>query len=186
MKTLFKKALKKQPGANLALLDATNEEPGKTFGTIVNVHRTRSMAMIDAMDFEEGTSPRPKTRIVHCLLLGVPWRVERDHPYSGYSEFRHVHTVVPEHPLHAVQFLPSESQVVPGNHPHSHREDKGVPSRFARSIAQHGTNPGDARISCRKNSCCRKRWQKSERSPLGFDLDSESAQLVYLVTNDTA
>jgi hypothetical protein len=64
MKTLFKKALKKQPAANLALLDATHEEPGKTLGRIVNLHRTRSMALIDAMDFEEGTTPRPKTRIV--------------------------------------------------------------------------------------------------------------------------
>jgi hypothetical protein len=64
MKTLFKKALKKQPTANLALLDASHEEPGKTLGRIVNLHRTRSMALIDEMDFAEGTSPRPKTRIV--------------------------------------------------------------------------------------------------------------------------
>jgi hypothetical protein len=64
MKTLFKKALKKQPTLNLALLDASHEEPNKILGRIVNLHRTRSMALIDEMDFSEGTSPRPKTRIV--------------------------------------------------------------------------------------------------------------------------
>ena len=31
---------------------------------IVNLHQTRSMALIDEIDFAEGTSPRPKTRIV--------------------------------------------------------------------------------------------------------------------------
>jgi hypothetical protein len=64
MRTLFKKALKKQPALSLALLDASNEEPGKILGRIVNLHRTRSMALIDEMDFAEGTMPRPKTRIV--------------------------------------------------------------------------------------------------------------------------
>jgi hypothetical protein len=57
-------ALRKHPPVNLALLDATNEEPGKILGTIVNLHRTRSAAIIDKMDFAEGTTPRPKTRIV--------------------------------------------------------------------------------------------------------------------------
>jgi hypothetical protein len=51
MRTLFKKALKKQPALNLALLDATHEEPNKILGRIVNLHRTRSMALIDEMDF---------------------------------------------------------------------------------------------------------------------------------------
>jgi hypothetical protein len=64
MKTLFKRALKKQPTLNLALLDASHEEAGKILGRIVNLHRTRSMALIDEMDFAEGTNPRPKTRIV--------------------------------------------------------------------------------------------------------------------------
>jgi hypothetical protein len=64
MKTLFKKALKEQPVLNLALLDATYEEPNKILGRIVNLHRTRRMALIDEMDFAEGTTPRPKTRIV--------------------------------------------------------------------------------------------------------------------------
>ena len=64
MKTLFKRALKKQHAQNLALLDASQEEPNKILGRIVNLHRTRSMALIDEMDFAEGTSPRPKTRIV--------------------------------------------------------------------------------------------------------------------------
>jgi hypothetical protein len=29
---------------------------------------------------------------------------------SGHSEFRHVHTVVPEHPLHAVQVCPASRE----------------------------------------------------------------------------
>ena len=41
--------------------------------------------------------------------------------------------------------LPSEPRGVHGNHPH--RGDTGIPFRFARSVAQHGTNPDDARIS---------------------------------------
>jgi hypothetical protein len=27
-------------------------------------------------------------------------------PHPGHSEFRHIHTIVPEHPLHAVQVCP--------------------------------------------------------------------------------
>jgi hypothetical protein len=45
-------------------LDATNEEPGKILGRIVSLHRTRSLALIDEMDFTEGSKPRPNTRIV--------------------------------------------------------------------------------------------------------------------------
>jgi hypothetical protein len=41
--------------------------------------------------------------------------------------------------------LPSEPRGVPGNHPH--RGDTGIPFQFARSVAQHGTNPEDAGIS---------------------------------------
>jgi hypothetical protein len=63
--------LKKQNQVNLALLDVTNEEPGKILGKIVNLHRTRSAALIDEMDFIEGTTPRPKTRIV-ALKVYLP------------------------------------------------------------------------------------------------------------------
>jgi hypothetical protein len=72
MNPLFRRALKKQEPSNLALLDATEAE-GNILGRIVSLHRTRSMALIDEMDYLEGTTPRPKTRIVTLkqkLLVG--------------------------------------------------------------------------------------------------------------------
>ena len=81
---------------------------------------------------------------VHCLLLGVPRRAERDQsaPWSF---------PIPPYPhrrsrasTSCCSSLPSERRGVPGNHPH--RGDPGIPFRFARSVAQHGTNP-DVQIS---------------------------------------
>jgi hypothetical protein len=64
MNPLFRRALKKQEPSNLALLDSTDEEPGKILGRIVGLHRTRSMVLIEELEYQEGTTPRPKTRIV--------------------------------------------------------------------------------------------------------------------------
>src|ERR1700733_7749955 len=84
---------------------------------------------------------------VHFLLLGVPRRAERDQ-FPLWS-FR-----IPPCPhrrsrasISCYSSLPSEPRGVPGNHPH--REDTGIPFRFARYVAQHETNPDDARISSR-------------------------------------
>ena len=75
----------------------------------------------------------------------MPRRAGRTNSYSGHSEFRHVHTVVPEHPLQAVQVCPVSRdaflEII------SIGGDTGIPFRLARSVAQHGTNPDDAGIS---------------------------------------
>src|SRR5271165_942712 len=84
-------------------------------------------------------------RTVHCLLLRVPGRAERDQ-FALWSfripPFRHRHSTAS---ISCCSSLPSEPRGVPGNHPH--KGDTGIPFRFARSVAQHGTNPDDAGIS---------------------------------------
>jgi hypothetical protein len=90
------------------------------------------------------TLPVPIRFGVHCLLLGVPRRAERDQ-FVLWS-FR-----IPPCPhrrsrasTSCCSSLPSEPRGVHGNHPH--RGDTGIPFRFERFVAQHGTNPDDARI----------------------------------------
>src|SRR5260370_1484998 len=87
---------------------------------------------------------------VHRLLLGLPRRAERDQ-FALWS-FR-----IPPCPhrrsrasTSCCSSLPSEPQGVPGNHPL--RGDTGIPFRFARSVAQHGTNPDDPGISSQTRS----------------------------------
>jgi hypothetical protein len=71
MKTLFKKALRKQQFSHWALIDATTEQPNKYLGTVISMHLTRSEVLICEMDFQEGT-PNSRTRVVKLKQRVAP------------------------------------------------------------------------------------------------------------------
>jgi hypothetical protein len=62
MKSLIKRALKKQHTFNWTLVDASTEQPGKYLGTVISTHYTRSEILICQMDIEEG-DPNARIRV---------------------------------------------------------------------------------------------------------------------------
>jgi hypothetical protein len=72
MSLLTRKALKRAEPLNLALLDAATEVPGQCLGTVVSMHRTRSEALINQMDYEEEQSRSPRRELLYLEQKVLP------------------------------------------------------------------------------------------------------------------
>jgi hypothetical protein len=65
--------------------------------------------------FENG---RCELYVSSPFASGRPVALKETISYSDHSKFRHFHTVVPEHRLHAIQVCPVSRETFPGNHLH--------------------------------------------------------------------